>query len=78
MRERIFREHPVIISFTEDDRLKPCPRCGRNPEAYIIKNIFGQTAKVGCTHCPGSINIERPAKYEGDIEAELIKEWNND
>lgn len=76
MRDLNFEDRPVIISFTEDDRLQPCPRCGRNPHAYIIKNIFRQTASVGCTHCPGSINIERPAKYEGDIEAELIDLWN--
>ncbi|MBR5874827.1 MAG: hypothetical protein IKY90_08875 [Oscillospiraceae bacterium] len=77
MRERNLTNRPVIISYTEDDRLQSCPLCGRPPQAYIVKNIFGQTAKVGCTHCPGSINIEHPAKYEGDIEAELIERWNN-
>lgn len=76
MRELESHTRPTVVSYTEDDRLQTCPRCGRNPHALIIKNIFRQTASVGCTHCAGTINIERPAKYEGDIEQEIIDLWN--
>lgn len=76
MRELESHTRPVVVSYTEDNRLQPCPRCGRSPHAHIIKNIFRQTASVSCTHCPGSFNIEHPAKYEGDIEQEIIDLWN--
>lgn len=78
MRDLNFNDRPTLISLTDDNRLKPCSKCGSKPVAHITKNFLQQKAAVGCVHCGGTINILHHGKYEGDIESEIIKEWNND
>ena len=78
MRDLTFFERPMFISLADDNRLRLCSKCDGKPIVTVKKNPRRQIAEAVCTHCLKYISIEHHGGYDGDIETEIIKEWNND
>lgn len=57
-------------------RLKPCPFCGGDGEILTTKTRQGQKSSVSCSKCTCKLTAFEPAYYEGNIEQDVVDEWN--
>ena len=56
--------------------LKPCPFCGGEGEIITLKTKQGQKSSVSCSKCTCKLTALEPAYYDGNIEQDVICEWN--